>query len=252
MGKGGLLVRALFVWIVTAFASTSLAAARDREALWRVVQTCLADFKLIGAAFPCLEVSVAQGDATGYVVLRSPFGPRQLILSPTRRVVGVEAPWLQSPEAPNYFEAALRARSFLRDHNGKQPSVSEVALAVNPAAVRSQDQLHIHIGCLSPAGRRATATFGSELEVGKWTRLEGVFSGPLWGFRVGRSDLEGIDPIHLALEGPANKVGNRAWPMIAVAVLQVSNRDELLIVASLGGLSAEQVVDPKCSGQSMP
>ena len=86
-------------------------------------------------------------------LLRPPL-LQDLILVPTRRIVGIEDPFLQSPEAPNYFDAAWRARSFLKGANGQAPDREAVALVANSAFVRTQDQLHIHVGCLFPSAQQ--------------------------------------------------------------------------------------------------
>ena len=51
------------------------------------------------------------------------------ILAPTRRITGVEDPFLQSPEAPNYFDAAWRARTFLRTRTGARRSATTSRLS---------------------------------------------------------------------------------------------------------------------------
>ena len=120
------------------FGFAAFAAPEDRQALWQVVQACVADYQLAGASFPCLAVNLADGVDRGYVLLRSPVGEPDTILVPTRKVVGVEDEWLQSPAAPNYFAAALDARAFVKGMNGAAPRLNEVALAVNSRAGRSR------------------------------------------------------------------------------------------------------------------
>ena len=139
---------------VTGF--TTFAIGLDRQALWPVVQACVADYKLTTAPFPCLAVDLSGGEENGNVALRPPF-THDLIVSPTRRVVGIEDPFLQSRDAPNYFDAAWRARSFLTDAGERPPNRDAIALVVNSAFVRIQDQLHIHVGCLlfRPSNRRS-------------------------------------------------------------------------------------------------
>ncbi len=249
------LTQSLIACSLTASALTPLAAATERQTLWRVVQTCVADYKLTGAAFPCLQVNLTGGDERGYVVLRPPLRPPHIILAPTRRIVGVEDPWLQSPEAPNYFDAAWRARSFLKGPDGSPPGRDEFAVAVNSALTRSQDQLHIHLGCLVPAARRAVGAFASKLPIGEWARVAAVIRGSeLWGLRIGQADLAGAEPFRLAAAGLADKVRDRARLMIVVAGIRIANDDEMLILAfyvgasrSLGQVSAENILDPACS-----
>ena len=116
MKSAGIVSIAAAVTAVTAFAT--LATGLDRLALWQVVRACVADYKLTGAPFPCLEVDLSAGEERGDVVLRPPL-LHDTILAPTRKIVGIEDPFLQSPEAPNYFDAAWRARSFLKGPDGQ-------------------------------------------------------------------------------------------------------------------------------------
>ena len=99
--------------VVFAFTSQAAVAKRDRGALWQVVGTCVANPALTGAAFPCLEVNLSGGEEGGYLILRPPVGKPDTILSPTKKVVGIEDPWLRTLAAPNYFEDAWNARTFL-------------------------------------------------------------------------------------------------------------------------------------------
>ena len=88
--------------------------------LWQVVRACVADYKLTGTPFPCLEVDLSGGEERGTVVLRPPL-LEDTVLAPTRLITGIEDPFLRSPEAPNYFDAAWRARTFLKDEDGQAP-----------------------------------------------------------------------------------------------------------------------------------
>ncbi len=237
-----------------------LMASPVRQTLWLAVQACVADFKLTGAPFPCLLVDLTGGEERGYVVLRTPFGRPDTILAPTRRVVGVEDPWLQSPEAPNYFDAAWRARPLLEGPGGRPPRPSEFALAVNSALMRSQDQLHIHLGCLAPAAQRWLPVLASRLPIGEWRRVDVALAGAaFWGLRTGRADLAGVEPFRLAAEGLADKIRNPARLMILVAQVRIADNDESLILASyasasgsLSEASAEGILDPTCSDRSRP
>ena len=159
------------IFAVTAFATTAIGL--DRLALWQVVQACVADFKLTGSPFPCLEVDPSSGEERGAVVLRPPLLD-DLIVVPTRQIVGVEDPLLQSAGAPNYFNAAWRARSFLKARDGRTPERDEIALVANPAVIRTQDQLHIHVGCLKSSAKRMLAAAAPNVPIGKWVRIGAV------------------------------------------------------------------------------
>jgi CDP-diacylglycerol pyrophosphatase len=75
----------LLVIAVTAFATSAIGL--DQLALWQVVRACVADFKLMGAAIPCLEVDLSSGEDRGHAVLLSPR-LNDLIVTPTRKIVG--------------------------------------------------------------------------------------------------------------------------------------------------------------------
>ena len=233
------------------------AASPSRQALWQAVRACVADFKLTGVPFPCLLVDLTGGEEQGYVVLRAPFGPPDTVLAPTRKLIGVEDPWLQSPNAPNYFEAAWRARPYLKGLDGRSPESDGFALAVNSALTRSQDQLHIHLGCLLPAINHRLSTLASGLPIGVWVPLRDLIPGSmLWGLRTGRHDLAGVEPFRLAAEGLGDKIRDRAQLMIFVAGVRLVD-EELLILASETNASgssyqvgADDVIDLACTARS--
>lgn len=204
------------------------AVGLHRDALWPVVRACVATYKLTGSPFPCLQVDLEGG----FVVMRPPVGDPDLILASTRRVTGVEDPFLQSPDAPNYFADAWSARSFL-DEEGPPTDPTRVALVVNPAGLRSQDQMHIHIACLIPGARAELDAFAARAPVGAWARL-----GPLvphsvfWGFRTGQTELAGIHPFILAADQFAGQARSRADLTIAVATSRIEGKDEFVVLAT--------------------
>ena len=234
----------------------------QRHALWQVVRACVANYQSTGSSFPCLAVDLADGIDDGVVVLRPPFGEPDTILAPTRKVVGVEDPWLQSPSAPNYFAAALQARAFVKKPDGSSPRLDEVALAVNSRFTRTQDQLHIHVGCESRRVRRALADLAPDMQVGEWRRLDSLFPGSqIWVMRTGRSDLGDVAPFRLAAERLAAGLPDLDRLMISVLGTRIANRDELLLLvadyrrqAPRARFLAEEVVDLACaeSGAASP
>ena len=234
--------------------------AAESQALWQVVRACVADYQTTGAFFPCLSVDLTGGIERGVVVLRSPFGAPDTVLSPTRQVVGVEDPWLQSPEAPDYFAAALSARAFVAKPDGSAPRLDEIALAVNSRSTRTQDQLHIHIGCASRQVRQAMRLQAAVMKVGEWTRFDSLVPGSdLWAFRTGRADLAQTDPFRLAAERFAVRNADLGRLMVGVVGTKIAKRVELVVLVAdhgaqerNGHLWAEDVVDSDCfaSGES--
>ncbi len=121
-------ILAIVAVVTVSAAFGAYAMELHRMALWQVVRACVADTKLTGKPFPCLKVDLSGGEAQGSVVLRPPLSD-DTILAPTRRITGVEDPFLQSPEAPNYFDAAWRARAFLKGANGHEPDATRSRLS---------------------------------------------------------------------------------------------------------------------------
>lgn len=236
----------------------AVGAGAERRALWSVVGACVADYQATGAPFPCLAVDLAGGIDRGAVVLRPPIGPPDTILSPTRKVVGVEDPWLQSPAAPNYFAAALRARSFLSGPNGQAPGAGDIALVANSRFARTQDQLHIHLGCASPRIRRTLRLAADGMKVGAWSRISPAApAAALWVMPTGGSDLAEVEPFRLAARQFAGEDLGRLT--IAVVGTRVADRDELTLVVAenrerpdASQLSAEDMVEPRCLASGRP
>jgi CDP-diacylglycerol pyrophosphatase len=196
-------------------------SAENRELLWQVIQACRANYDMTGAAFPCLDVNVSAGVERGYVILRRPIGNDDLILAATRKIVGIEDPSLRGKDAANYFEDAWNARTILTTRTGGPPAPENVALAVNSSLTRRQDQLHIHIGCLSPQAKRSLQASKSELSQTGWHHLTRSVGGLMfWALRIDQETLEGVNPFRLALEGLAVE----ARDMEKVTIVVIGNR----------------------------
>ena len=241
---------------LTAFATWAFAL--DRQALWSVVNACVADQKLTSSPFPCLKVNLAGGADRGYVVLYAPF-VHDTILAPTRKVVGVEDPFLRSGAAPNYFADAWEAWSNLNGGRGGSPD-RRFALVVNSAVARSQDQLHIHMGCLAPSARNALDAAAPRLAIGKWSPIGLLVPHqPFWGFRAGTADLAHLDPFRLAAEGFADRVRNLALLTIVVATARFDGADEFVVLASYAGaphawwpVGADNLLLARCPSEPRP
>jgi CDP-diacylglycerol pyrophosphatase len=232
--RGAKTVRILAVVAVVTVSAGFAAYAMElhRMALWQVVRACVADYKLTGAPFPCLEVNLAGGEELGNVVLRPPLMD-DTMLTPTRRIKGVEDPFLRSPEAPNYFDAAWRARTFLKDEDGQAPERDAIALFVNSAIVRTQDQLHIHVGCLLPYARRTLAAAAPEVPMGGWAQIGPVVPHTMfWAYRIPGTDLGSVNPFRLAAEVVAGKTKNPGDLTVVVVGVRVDGDDQFLILAS--------------------
>ena len=216
------------------FAAQAGITGLGRGALWKVVQTCVVNHALTGAAFPCLEVNVSDGVERGYVILRRPLSQPDLILSPTKKIVGVEDPSLQALETPNFFEEAWDARTFLQSARHEPLARDDIVLAVNSRLSRSQDQLHIHIGCLSSEAKRTLRALAPSLLATRWIPLGRPFHGlEFWGRLVARETLVGVNPFRLAAEAWPSEAKDTSQLTIAVAGMKLSNdRDGFVLLAS--------------------
>jgi CDP-diacylglycerol pyrophosphatase len=70
------------------------------------------------------------------------------LLIPTQTMAGTESSELLDPDTPNYFAEAWRARDLITKFVGHEVPRTAVALAVNTAHARTQNQFHVHIECL--------------------------------------------------------------------------------------------------------
>jgi CDP-diacylglycerol pyrophosphatase len=232
--RGAKTVRLLaVVAVLTVFAAfAAYAMELHRMVLWEVVRACVTDYKLTGKPFPCLEVDLAGGEALGNVVLRPPL-LEDTVLAPTRRIEGIEDPFLQSPEAPNYFDAAWRARTFLKSADGQEPERDAIALFVNSAVVRTQDQLHIHVGCLRPYARAKLAAAAPQVPMGEWAQIGPVVPHTMfWAYRIPGTELANVNPFRLAAEVVAGKTTDPGDMTVVVVGVRVDDDDQFLILAS--------------------
>ena len=227
----------------------------QRDVLLQVVRTCVANHAVTGFAFPCLEVDTSEGEDRGYVVLRRP-GLRDIVLAPTKQVVGIEDPWLRTAEAPNYFQDAWNARRVLQELRQRPLSDDDVALAVNSKVSRAQDQLHIHIGCLAPRAREAIGSIAPELSESGWVRIKrGMYGVDIWARQIGQTSLDGVNPLRLAAEGIPDALRNLDSMGLAVVASPLADgRDGFVALAWFDGASvpkhafaAEGLLDPRCS-----
>jgi CDP-diacylglycerol pyrophosphatase len=96
----------------------------------------------------CQTASSAKPSGCGpsYRVLKSIAGCNDYLFIPFQRLIGLEDPELQKPQAPNYWAIAWsRAKDYVPCH--------DIGLAINSRCGRTEDQLHIHMSCV-PADLR--------------------------------------------------------------------------------------------------
>jgi CDP-diacylglycerol pyrophosphatase len=230
--------------LFAAFASRS---SQTRDALWPVVQACRVNHDLTGAAFPCLQVIVSTGADQGYVILKPPFGPEDFILAPTRKITGVEDVSLQAADAPNYFEDAWNARGILALEGRVLPERNKVALAVNSVPNRTQDQLHIHIGCVPMKVSDEIQAIAPSLTEKRWQRLQRPIGGlSFWALRIDQETLAGVNPFRLASERfPGGEM--RSVSIFVTGTQFEGGSDGFIIFATNNDRLHQDLLDESCS-----
>ena len=216
-------------------------------ALWNIIHDrCLPDQAERGSPAPCEAVVIDHGVGRGYVLLKDRAGPAQTLLLPAARITGIEDPRLMASDAPNYFAFAWNARGVVAAKLGRPLPDRALAVTVNSLWGRSQDQLHLHIDCLSAAtvaglARWPLATRWSPLTLGGHPYLVRRLEGPVLR----------VDPFHLlagSVRGASGRMGQ--WTLALAG--DPNGRDLLLIAghadpAKGDAGSAEELQDHDCA-----
>ena len=173
-------------------------AARDRGALWKVVDgMCVPDMRVRGSPAPCSQVDLRRG----FAVLKDIVGRAQVLLIPTRRITGIEDPRLLAPAGPNYWQAAWDARSVFERRLDRPVPRDAIGMAINSARGRTQDQLHIHVDCLRPDVTAALRVQGSRIGA-RWSELPVALAGRRYrAMRLMGDNLGPRDPFKLLAAG---------------------------------------------------
>ena len=87
---------------------------------------------------------------------------------PTDKITGIEDPRLLRPGTETYLAKAWAYRTLLFARLGRDLPAEDLALAINSAPSRSQNQLHVHVDCIRADVRDALkaqqASIGPELK----------------------------------------------------------------------------------------
>lgn len=120
--------------------------AMDRNALWSVIHKLCVPVSYFGGAFPCLKVD----RNAGYAAIRSPSrSAPDILITPTSFIEGVESLSGLHGTYPNLWKAGWISRDLLREIADHNLAWNDVVLSVNSKSSRSQDHLHLHLGCLN-------------------------------------------------------------------------------------------------------
>lgn len=222
----------------------------SRSALGLVVQACEINSTLTGSPYPCLKVVQAQDPLSSYAVLREPTDKERTILAPLADVSGIEDPRLLAARAPNYFDAAWKEQLATIDLRSLTAQPQHFALAINAASWRTQDRLHIHMGCETPRFRTLLKTHAAEIGSVRFTNLR--TKAGWWATFQPADDLSNLNPFKVVAEGVDGARSNMNNAVVGVfGATLPDGQHGFYILARINGanksrVSAEDMIDPKC------
>jgi CDP-diacylglycerol pyrophosphatase len=197
--------------------STAPQARADADALWKIVHDqCVPDQQHSADPTPCSLVDLNGGEERGYAVLMDIAGRTQFLVIPTARMSGIESPAILAPDATNYFAAAWRARTFLNQRAEVDVPRDWVSLAINSEYGRTQNQLHIHLDCVSADVRDALRAHAGELGPA-WTHFPQPLAGHAYlATAVEGENLDAVNPFDLLADGVAGARDNMGLETLVV------------------------------------
>jgi CDP-diacylglycerol pyrophosphatase len=247
-GASVLAAAATLTGMPTAAADPDAAAQAERDhrnILWKIVHDrCEAGYQRTGAYAPCALVD----ENAGTVLYKTDFDPYQYLLMPLARVTGIEDPALQEPMSPNYLQDAWAARTLLTSGLNNRLREPDIVLAINSQNSRTQDQLHIHISCASPATAEALKTVDAG-EYSDWKPLSTQLKGQTYQALAVTADT--LKSKNLFQDVYAKVIGdNRTMADTSVALVNLAP-DQFLLLLVEGTenqpIQAEDLQDHDCS-----
>jgi CDP-diacylglycerol pyrophosphatase len=229
-----------------AFASAQAGAA-NRDQLRVIAETqCAPHWAQAHEPAPCLRViDAAPGHPdSGYVILHDITGGAHYLLIPSVTVGGIESPEVLAATAPNWYQAAWEARGALALDAGSPVPDEAVALAVNSALARTQDQLHIHISCLQPGIHEALAHLVPRIGT-QWTPVF-LGTGTYDVRRVMGESLAQANPFRLLAEHLTRGADMGRYSLM-VAAMRFREGPGFIVIAGTGVPGSAMLLDPRCA-----
>ncbi|MDT5002145.1 MAG: CDP-diacylglycerol pyrophosphatase [Mycobacterium sp.] len=245
--RAGLILAAA---VLAALPSAGISEAQgDPNALWSIVNgSCVPDQQAHGDPAPCAQVDLSAGEENGYAVLKDLVGSLQFLLIPSGRITGIESQEILAPEAPNYFAAAWRARSFVEERAGRTLPRDWLSLAVNSEQARTQTQLHVHVDCLRADVHEALVEHSSEVGP-EWTSFPVPLAGHSYSaIAVGGENLDAVNPFTLLADGvPGARSAMGDQTLVVVGATGPDGEPGFVILAD----RADMATGDKAGGESL-
>jgi len=231
------------------------ARAANPDAIWHVVHDqCVTDMAANHRPAPCDAVDLAGG----YAVLKDLHGATQLLLIPTDRITGIEAPQILAPGAKNYWQDAWAARPIFERRAGRTVPREDVALAINSKYGRSQNQLHIHIDCVKQ-GVRIALDAEQHLIGPNWADLNMDLAGHRFrARRLEAADLSGANLFQLLAQDPQARADMGGETLVVVGASFRGGKPGFVLLSDqanplLGDIGhGEDLLDPTCGVLGRP
>jgi CDP-diacylglycerol pyrophosphatase len=239
--SGFRLVAIAGVLVALGTVAASVLAAVDRSAIWKIVRDrCVPHFQSTGDPAPCASMNLENGQEGGSAVLKDLVGHTQYLLVPTRRVSGIDSPDLSGPGTKDWFAQAWAARRFMFARLHKDLPRDEIGLAINAPERVSQDQLHIHVDCISRSTHEALARSANDKQ--SW---QVVISGSTYNASyVASEDLANIDIFDVAAKNDPNQ---NATIRTIVVVGRSSGEGPNGFILLVGVGHGEDLLDHSCA-----
>ena len=223
----------------------SNAARADRDFLWKEIGgVCVPAYKTDDVYGPCAMVNLDEG----YAIYKTNGDPYQYLLIPTGKVTGIEDARLQQATEPNHFYHAWQSRGFMTQRLNRPIKEHMISLAVNAINARTQDQLHIHISCLSSEARKIIASLPVNQLNGQWseTAVE-IATYHFFYKKLTLNELKKENLFVTANEKIDQEKGNIAFAGMGLVNL---DPDNFLLLTGIGtlekGVAGERLQDHHC------
>ena len=233
-------------------AAFSVPAAADPLALWRIVhEQCVLHEESGEGTKPCEAVDLSDGPQAGVAILKDLRGVAQMLAIPTQRITGIEDPQILAADAPDPFAAAWKAKPLVDARLPRPLPREAVAIAINSEARRSQDQLHLHIDCLSQKVAGALARYSEPLDE-NWRQMTVPLNGRVYyARRLDSADLVGARPLNLLADGLGEARSDMGEFSLAAVGAVFGGKPGFILLADRasadGGGHAEDLQDHDCA-----
>ena len=223
----------------------SNAARADRDFLWKEIGgVCVPAYKTNDVYAPCALVNLADD----YAIYKASAGAYQYLSIPTGKVTGIEDARLLQAAEPNRFYDAWQSRGFMTQQLNKPIREHMIALAVNAANARTQDQLHIHISCLSSEARKIIAGLPVSQLNGQWSQTPVEIAAYRFFYKkLSLDELKKANIFIMAKDKVDQEKATFAYAGIGLVNLDPGN---FLLLTGVGteqrGVAAERLQDHRC------